>query len=216
MLTVDYRLAAAYPDTPANPFPAALLDCITAYRYLIKDLGFEARNITIMGDSAGGSLAFALVRHLVENNIPGLPLPGRLLGCSSLLDFSLSRKDPHSSLIRNYPTDILGLHLRYMFDAYLGAFDFEEAKTNRYMSPVSPHIEHTESEYRKYPRTYLLAGGAEGILDDSIVGAERLEKDGVDVVLDVVPDAIHDFTNFPWHEPERTEAFKRICGWIDA
>ena len=47
VLSVDYRLSAALPDPPVNPFPAAVLDCLAAYQYLVKDLGFEAKNITI-------------------------------------------------------------------------------------------------------------------------------------------------------------------------
>ena len=46
-LMVDYRLAPEYP------FPTALDDCVTAYRWLVKH-GISARNIVVAGDSAGG------------------------------------------------------------------------------------------------------------------------------------------------------------------
>src|SRR5512140_940460 len=42
-LMVDYRLGPRYP------FPAALDDCATAYRWLLKQ-GFSARNIVLAGD----------------------------------------------------------------------------------------------------------------------------------------------------------------------
>lgn len=48
ILDVDYRLSAAPPDTPRNPFPAAVLDSLAAYRYLIHDLGFAPSDITVI------------------------------------------------------------------------------------------------------------------------------------------------------------------------
>ncbi|TFK89473.1 alpha/beta-hydrolase [Polyporus arcularius HHB13444] len=215
VLAVEYRLSAAHPDPPANPFPAALLDCLAAYRYLVKDLGFDAKNITLAGDSAGGNIAFALVRHLVENAIPGLPPPGRLLSCSAWLDLSESRDEPDSSLHRNRRNDILGMGPRYPRAAYLGPLDPEEAKTNRYISPISSHFDGTRGLFKGFPRTYISAGGLETLLDDSTRVAEKLKEDGVEVVLDVEPDSTHDFTVFAWHEPERTQALQRFAKWLD-
>ena len=58
ILSVDYRLA------PTAPWPLALLDAISAYRYLVIDLGIAERDIMIVGDSAGGHLALALTRWI--------------------------------------------------------------------------------------------------------------------------------------------------------
>ena len=65
-LSVDYRLA------PENPFPAAVEDAVTAYRWLL-DEGVSAQDIALGGDSAGGGLAVALMLQARED---GLPLPG--------------------------------------------------------------------------------------------------------------------------------------------
>ena len=86
ILTVDYRLSTTRPDEPTNHFPAALLDCVAAYRYLLVNLGFDSRFVTVVGESADGNLAFALMRHLVENDIPELPPPRSMLACPPLLD----------------------------------------------------------------------------------------------------------------------------------
>src|SRR6266498_919791 len=57
----DYRLA------PQSPFPAAVVDSLAAYFYLIQppaDAGFEPispKQIVLMGDSAGGGLALAVL-----------------------------------------------------------------------------------------------------------------------------------------------------------
>ena len=63
VFTVDYRLA------PEHPFPAAADDLEAAYRWLLSQ-GYDAANIVIAGDSAGGHLAADL---LIENDRTGTP-----------------------------------------------------------------------------------------------------------------------------------------------
>ncbi|KAI1795806.1 alpha/beta-hydrolase [Ganoderma leucocontextum] len=216
VFAVDYRLSATAPDPQKSPFPAALLDCVAAYQYLVKEMGFVPENITIVGDSAGGNLAFATTRHFVEHPIPGLRPPGRLLSCSAWLDISDSRNGPNDPRIRNRKADILSNRSNYHHRAYLGTlFDTDDRKTNPYLSPVSPHIAQTEGLFKGFPRTYVSAGGMELIVDDSTVVAERMKADGVDVVLDIEPDAIHDYMGFAWMEPERTAGLKRVGEWLD-
>ncbi|TBU50852.1 alpha/beta-hydrolase [Dichomitus squalens] len=217
VLGVDYRLSATAPNPPKNAYPAALLDCVAAYRYLVKELGFAPENITIVGDSAGGNLAVATTRHLVENSIPGLPPPGRLLLCSPWLDIAGSRGGPSDPRVCNRYSDILGGLSDYPHRAYLGTLiDAGDKKTNPYISPASGYITETEGLFKGFPRTYISAGGAELILDDSIVAAERMEADGMDVVLNVEPDAVHDYMIFTWMEPERTEGLKKASKWLDS
>ncbi|PVV02591.1 hypothetical protein BB560_002952 [Smittium megazygosporum] len=57
----DYRLA------PDHPFPAGVLDGAEFYFYLL-DRGFEAKNIIIMGDSAGGNLVLVLLEIFKRAN----------------------------------------------------------------------------------------------------------------------------------------------------
>ena len=75
---VDYRLTSSAPNPPANPFPAAVLDALAGYRYLVHDAGFAPENIIVAGDSAGGGLALALMMYLRDNDYP-LPGGGVLL-----------------------------------------------------------------------------------------------------------------------------------------
>ncbi|KAI0369743.1 alpha/beta-hydrolase [Pilatotrama ljubarskyi] len=217
---VDYRLTASAPHPPANPFPAALLDTIAAYRYLVGEAGFDPKDVIVAGDSAGGNLAVGLVRYLVENPIPSLPPPGHLLVISPWLDVSTSRCGPNSSAIINNPTDIFPdkpgePFAMYAVRSLLGPLDPEEAKTNPYFSPVSLHVKPDSGLFKDFPETYVVAGGAERLLDDSTVLMEKMEADGVKVTSDVLPDAVHDFLVFIWHEPERTEVLRKIGQWID-
>src|SRR5690606_20906374 len=49
-----------YPFAPEFPFPHAVNCIIDSYRFLL-DEGYEAKNIVIGGDSAGGGLSLALL-----------------------------------------------------------------------------------------------------------------------------------------------------------
>src|SRR5215471_10825800 len=62
-LAVDYRLA------PEHPFPAALEDCLGAYRWLLKS-GTLPGEIVIAGDSAGGNLTLATLLSLRDAGDP--------------------------------------------------------------------------------------------------------------------------------------------------
>jgi hypothetical protein len=59
---LDYRLSRSDPYPDRFPFPAALLDAIAVYSYLVNVVGFEAANVTVAGDSAGANLALSLIR----------------------------------------------------------------------------------------------------------------------------------------------------------
>lgn len=62
-LLVDYSLA------PEHPYPTALEECLAAYLWLLGQ-GFEARDIVIAGDSAGGNLVLATLQRLKADQQP--------------------------------------------------------------------------------------------------------------------------------------------------
>jgi acetyl esterase/lipase len=80
LFSLEYRLSSSAPFLTANPFPAALIDAITGYNYLISGARFEPGNIIIVADSAGGHLALTFLRYLVETSV--LPVPGAFIGLS--------------------------------------------------------------------------------------------------------------------------------------
>ena len=80
-LSVEYRLSSSAPFPERHPFPAALLDALAGYAYIVNVAGFAPENIVVGGDSAGGNLAYALTRYLVEHGEQDgiLRAPGHLL-----------------------------------------------------------------------------------------------------------------------------------------
>ena len=79
-IVYDYRLA------PEHPFPAAIEDALSVYKYVLR-AGYDPKKIIFAGDSAGGGITFALMlaaRH------EGLPLPGLAIGLSPWVDMTNS------------------------------------------------------------------------------------------------------------------------------
>ena len=76
---VDYR------TPPEHPFPAALDDCLAAYRYVLEQHAPE--KVVISGRSAGGNLAAAM---LLLARRKGLPMPAGLVLLSPQVDLTES------------------------------------------------------------------------------------------------------------------------------
>lgn len=216
VLSVEYRLSSKAPYPVANPFPAAVLDGIAAYDYLIRDLGFSPQNIIIQGDSGGGHLANMLVRYIVEN--PDiLPLPGGVILMYPWADTSESHNIPTGSAITAAGTDglmpLYGGFMGYAHDAFMGPHDLDR---NPFMSPACKDLDSPVS-FKGYPPVFLSVGGAERLLDQVRLLRDRMIKDmGEDRVCYVEPaDAIHGFIGLEWVEPERTDVLKQIARWVE-
>jgi epsilon-lactone hydrolase len=121
VLSVDYRLA------PEHPFPAGLDDCYAVYRWLL-DQGIQAKNIVLMGESAGGNLVLSTIARAKQEK---LPLPAGGVCFSPLTDLSLS----DTRFFQNGPTDlVLGDMLGYTI-GFLGYYAGESDLKNPLVSP---------------------------------------------------------------------------------
>jgi acetyl esterase/lipase len=193
---IEYRLSSSEPFEVAHPFPSALLD-------------------------AGGNLALALTLYLVENQgskeVEAPAPPGQLVLLSPWVDLSKGHEGPGSSAYTNCTTDyIQPVHgeADYAKRSFLGKLGMEAASLNPYISPASLH-EKMSISFEGFPRTMIVSGGAEVLLDQIVTLGKRMEEYlGSDVRQITEKDAVHDFLVFKWHEPERTRTLKQIAAWL--
>ncbi|KAF9485002.1 alpha/beta-hydrolase [Pholiota conissans] len=232
VFSIEYRLASAKPFEIAYPFPTQLIDALAGYNYLVNVVGFAPENIIVSGDSAGANLAHALTRYLTEyQGTPDVPLPGppsALILLSPWVDLGTGHdKIPNGSIKTNLVTDYLGPGggIKWAKGAFCGPHGLGAAETNEYISPASLHSS-LVVDFKKFPRTFIVSGGAEVLYDSILTLKKRMvadlgEGDGVKpedgkVRYYEAPDAVHDYLVFMWHEPERSETYKAINKWIHA
>ncbi|THH11463.1 hypothetical protein EW146_g8027 [Bondarzewia mesenterica] len=239
VFAIEYRLSMAHPDPPCNPFPAALVDALAGYVYLIEKVGFQPEDIIVSGDSAGGNLALGLVRYLVESagwtstvktkegsegvTVSMPPPPGGVLLFSPLADMSGSDVVPGGSPYKHYDSDYLLPYdhpaAEYVRVAFLGPLYTPESLKNRYISPACDDLDTEESSFKGWPRTLVVAGGAEMFTDQIRKLVRKMGKDMGEgngegqVLYHEAPDGAHDFVGLFFHEPERTLAYKVVAKW---
>ncbi|KAI0314147.1 Alpha/Beta hydrolase protein [Amylostereum chailletii] len=222
--TLEYRLSKAAPQEPANAFPAALLDALAGYAFLVTTLGFASSDIVLAGDSAGANLALALTRYLAEHPSLGLRPPGALLLLSPWADLSDSHADGANADV-DYIGGRRGGTMTYARAAFLGpqnALGGGELMRGRYVSPgsVDPRSEAKDASYASWPRTMVVSGGAEALSGSIEVLVGRMRRDmGEDRVRwYIAQDAVHDFLALwplrVW-EPERSDTLREVGAWME-
>ncbi len=190
-LAIDYRLA------PEHPFPAAVEDSTTAYRWLLSTNVDPAR-LVIAGDSAGGGLTVAT---LVALRDAGDPLPAAAVCISPWVDMeglgeSMKTKADVDPMI---PAD----ESHKAAKAYLGGAD-----------PRSPLAAPLYAELGGLPPLLIHVGTSEVLLDDSTRLAERARRAGVEVLLEPWEEMIHVWHFFASMLPEGQQAIDRVGEFI--
>jgi acetyl esterase/lipase len=191
VLSVEYRLA------PEQPYPAALDDCLAAYRWLLKS-GRKGSDIAFMGDSAGGGLAVACALGARRDK---LPLPAAVVALSPLTDLSPT-SDTRVTLAAYDPIVVGDPTVR--FGAYAGTHD----RRDPLISPVY-------GDFAGFPPLLIQVGTREVLLSDSVRLARRARAAGVDVTLDVWEGMWH-----VWQDhataPEARMASEEIARFLEA
>ena len=190
----DYRLA------PEHRFPAALDDCVRAYRALLA-LGVPPERIGLSGDSCGGGLAVAALLRIRDE---GGPLPALGLGVCGWFDLEASGASARA------PSGA---------DPFLDA-EWIRRRGRDYLGPGGdprhPLASPIHADLAGLPPLFLQCGGVDLTGDDSVRLAERARAAGVEVVLDRWPEMIHAFQILPGEIPEALEARTRIARWVRA
>jgi monoterpene epsilon-lactone hydrolase len=187
-LAVDYRLA------PENPFPVGLDDCVTAYRWLLKQ-GVAPQNIVIAGDSAGGNLTLATLLKLKQT---GEPLPAAavcLSPATNLTNRTDFFKDTYDALLHPKATEAYRL-------GYVGNND-----------PLNPLISPAFADLSGLPPLLIHAAKDEFLHHDAVNLEKAAREAGVDVRLEVYPTMWHVWQIYYWL-PESQKSLADIAQFM--
>jgi len=187
----------------SQAFPALLLDALAGYIYLTETLHFEARNILMMGDSAGGHLCLALSRYLSDMS-PPLPLPGKMALSSPWSDWTLSFPSHQT----NIEYDFLAPGAGKLSVAGALRFYKPEAKLDPYFSPALAGPGESDYLSKADVKVYVQLGTREVLCDEIRAVVNGMERDGVDVQLREVCDMDRKAWNLRLMESTRVD-----CGW---
>jgi acetyl esterase/lipase len=192
-LLVDYRL------TPEHPHPAQVDDAVAAYRGILE-LGVSPAHVAFAGDSAGGGLA---IGAQLRSRDRGLPLPAGSMVMSAWTDMTLGGASYDSN--RSKDSVFRREMVAGLVHMLLGDLD----RRDPYVSPMF-------ADLRGLPPIYLQVGGDEGLLDDSVMFAERARSAEMEAKIDVFPDMLHSFQMAAGRAPEADEAVARLAAWASA
>ena len=176
VVAIDYRLA------PEAKFPAAVEDCLAAYRWVRehgRELGVDQARVAIGGDSAGGNLS-AVVCQLAKAG--GLPLPACQVLIYPATDFSWSTPSHHE-----LENGHIIPHERIVWYAQQYLHGEADKKDPR----VSPIL----GDLRGQPPALVITAGFDPLRDEGHEYAEALKKAGVDVAYHEYPGQIHAFVS---------------------
>ena len=184
---IEYRLA------PEHVYPAAVDDCVAAYRALITDV--DPALVTIAGDSAGGGAALST---LVTLRNAGDPLPGAAYLLSPWTDLTGSGE----SVITRAEADpmIDGAKIAEAGRVYAGDVPLDD-----------PGVSPLFAELSALPPMLIQTGVDEVLLSDSTRLADRARDAAVDVTLDLAEGMWHVYQSFAPVVPEATDALVRAA-----
>ena len=159
--SVDYRLA------PQHAYPAALDDCMVAWREVLKHR--KPQDIVAAGASAGGNLVAAMLLRAQDE---GLPLPAALLMLTPAVDMTGAGDTRISN--RFHDPNLYGGGGGGP-DSYAGSAD----KNHPYLSPVHGSFS------KAWPPTLLSSGTRDLLLSDTVRMHRALRKAGIRAELHV-------------------------------
>jgi epsilon-lactone hydrolase len=182
---VDYRMP------PEHPYPAALDDCIAAYRALLTER--EPSEIFVSGGSAGGNLAAALILRAKDE---GLPLPAGVILGTPEIDLTESGDSFNANLgVDPSLKSLMPVNLLYA--------NGEDLK-HPYLSPLF-------GDLKDFPPTILTTGTRDLYLSNTVRTHRALRAAGVVAELHVTEAAAH--VGFPG-APEGEAIDAEIRGFI--
>lgn len=188
---LDYRRA------PEFGHPAQVEDGVAVFDALVDD-GIAPRDITTIGDSAGGNLAISIALALLQQDKQG---PGAVIAFSPWLDM----ENKGETLVTNNDTDALITPelLEGMIAGVLGDT----------VDPTTPLANPLYADFTGFPRLYITAGSVESLLDNATRLRERAEAADVDVTLSIGEGQQHVYPFLAGRSALVDEELAKIAAW---
>lgn len=195
-------LNVAYRQWPVAPISTAVADGIAGFAALVAR-GYEPQDITIAGDSAGGYLAFAVARAVID---AGWGAPAGIVALSPLLQRSSGDRRTHRNAHRCQLFPLIALE---RFTAVAERMDQRHGVTEPVPCPVDMRLD-------DLPPVLIQVGSREVLMSDAELMAGRLAAAGVTTELQVWQQQVHVFQAASSWLPEAQAAVRRIGGFVTA
>jgi monoterpene epsilon-lactone hydrolase len=193
VISVDYRTSSD------APYPAALDDCVTVYRELLKTVA--PQRIAVFGTSTGGGLTMALVLRAKQE---GLPLPAAIAPGSPWSDLTKTGDTFYThNLVDNFQVS---------YDGYLKDSAYLYANGRDLKDPMLSPI---YGDLHGFPPTILTSGTRDLFLSLTVRTHRKLRQSGVEAALQVFEGLSHAQYSINPNAPETREAFEEIARFFD-
>ncbi|KAF2450849.1 alpha/beta-hydrolase [Karstenula rhodostoma CBS 690.94] len=204
-LFVQYRLAS----NNGGRFPAALQDALSSYIFLLSK-GYDAQDIIISGDSAGGHVALSLLRYISTE--VDLSAPRALLLWSPSINLETARDPSVTNSSAYYTTDyVIGNFQSWGAKKFTEGLDLSDPN-------LRPYIVQSGYPFRSVSPIWVCVGGSEILGPDGIRIAEELREHGNMVETHTISGAPHDVMfvgNIMGFEKEAVEATQLAHRFIE-
>lgn len=200
VFSIDYR------TSPENVYPSALDDTVAGWEWLTAN-GWNAEDIILVGDSAGGNLALALTQKLRDQN---RALPCAIICMSPWCDMA---GEGASFTYNLYRDPMFGRKKgaaggSYLDDpafilAYAGKADLHDP----YLSPVY-------GSFLGFPPMLIQVGTYEVLESDSLTVAQKARQAGVNVTLTRYPGMFHMFQLYGDIIPASKKAWEELGAYL--
>lgn len=179
-----------YPIAPQSDHRQAYDLLQKLYKEVIEKTD---KPIIVMGDSAGGGLAFGLCELLQEL---GMPQPSELIAFSPWLDITLSNEEiskiePHDAMLASYGAVEIGK----LWAAGCSPTDYK-------LSPIYGDVSGLSN-------VYIFGGTREILYPDIVKMHDKLISSGVNATLYTGVNMPHDYPLYPM--PEGKRAIDKVC-----
>ena len=197
VVAVDYRLA------PEHRFPAALVDCYAATRWVAANaerLRIDPRRIAVGGDSAGGNLSAVISRKCRDDAGPVLALQVLVYPVTNLASFDTPS---YQEFAEGY--FMTRTEMEWFRDCYLSkAEDGQNFDASPLLAP----------DLRGLPPALVITGECDTLRDEGEAYAKRLAEAGVAVTCTRYSGMIHPFFSLPGVLSQSRSAIAQVAAAV--